>query len=70
MSNKGCDGCLGKPKVIADAGEAVPQNMRRDVSQAGPRKSFLGGTKRAHNKTGNSLNGWDAFDKDGLLRDP
>ena len=33
MPNQGGDGCLGEPKIIADAGEAVPQDMRGDARE-------------------------------------
>lgn len=54
----------------------VAENRRRGAGKAARTRSSGApqvvpvGTKRAHNETGNSLNGWDAFDKDGLLRDP
>jgi hypothetical protein len=54
----------------------VAENRRRGAGKAAQTRSsgtpqvVPMETKRAHNETGNSLNGWDAFDKDGLLRDP
>jgi hypothetical protein len=54
----------------------VAENRRRGAGKAAQTRSSGAAqvvpveTKRAHNETGNSLNGWDAFDKDGLLRDP
>jgi hypothetical protein len=54
----------------------VAENRRRGAGKAAQTRSSGAAqvvpveTKRGHNETGNSLNGWDAFDKDGLLRDP
>jgi hypothetical protein len=55
---------------------AVAENRRRGAGKAARTRSsgsaqvVPGGTKWAQDEPGNSLKGWDAFDKDGLLRDP